>query len=165
MSNEQRNYVNWPEFDAHFDKVVKVCCSMRDTKGKEYAHSTDRFANFNRAAERLGISREMVLNVYLHKHLDAIDSFILNNKEYSGEGIQGRIRDAITYLLLLDGMIEENKLNVLGAIGKPTELDEKDPADNYYKTTNTGFTCTETKGHTGKHVSHSINDTALHSCD
>lgn len=79
---------------------------MRDTKGKEYAHSESRFANFDRGAERLGISRTMILNVYLHKHLDAIDSYVKTGQVHS-EAIRGRIVDAITYLGLLAGILEE----------------------------------------------------------
>ena len=94
------------DFDNFFDEFINDCKKMRDTKGKEYAHSTSRFANFNRASERLGITREMVANVYLHKHLDAIDSFILHKEEYSGENIRGRLIDAVTYMILIAGMIE-----------------------------------------------------------
>ncbi len=94
------------DFEKYFDQFFADCQKMRDTKGKEYAHSTSRFANFNRAAERLGISREMVANVYLHKHLDAIDSYIMHKETYSGENIRGRLIDAVTYLILIGGMIE-----------------------------------------------------------
>lgn len=100
--------MTFQEFDQFFDRIFEECKFLRDTKGKEYAHSTSRFANFDRAAERLGISRTMVANVYLHKHLDAIDSYILNRESYSGENIRGRITDAITYLCLVAGMIEED---------------------------------------------------------
>lgn len=94
------------DFDKFFDSFIEECRKMRDSKGKEYAHSQSRFANFNRASERLGISREMVANVYLHKHLDAIDSYILRKESYSGENIRGRLIDAVTYLVLIAGMIE-----------------------------------------------------------
>jgi hypothetical protein len=97
------------DFDTFFDNFIEECKKMRDTKGKEYAHSQSRFANFNRASERLGITREMVANVYLHKHLDAIDSYILRKETYSGENIRGRLIDAVTYLILIAGMIELEK--------------------------------------------------------
>jgi hypothetical protein len=100
--------MTFPEFNKFFDQLVDTCKGIQDTKGKEYAHSeSHRFANFDRAAERLGISREMVANVYLHKHLDSIDNYILNRETYSGEHIQGRIVDAIVYLSLIAGMISE----------------------------------------------------------
>lgn len=104
--------MTFPEFDDFFEALIDECRSMRDTKGKEYAHSVSRFANFDRTAERLGISREMVANVYLDKHLDAIDSYIMHKETYSGENIRGRIVDAIVYLSLIAGMIEESEVRL-----------------------------------------------------
>lgn len=98
--------MTFPEFDKFFDTLIEECRGMRDTKGKEYAHSESRFANFDRAAERLGISRTMAASVYLYKHLDAIDSYIKTGTVHS-EAIRGRIVDAITYLTLIAGMIDE----------------------------------------------------------
>lgn len=100
--------MTFPEFDTFFEGLIDECREMRDTKGKEYAHSESRFANFDRASERLGIGRDMVANVYLHKHLDAIDSYILCKESYSGENIRGRIKDAMVYLSLIAGMIDES---------------------------------------------------------
>ena len=84
------------------DEVIR----MKDTKGKEYANLESRFANFDRCAAKKGVSRLVVAGIYLDKHLDAIDSFIRTKKVMS-EPIRGRIVDAITYLTLLAGMIEE----------------------------------------------------------
>ena len=95
-------------FDKFTTDVIQKVLLMRDTKGKEYAHTADRFDNFNRLAARLNLPREKVWQVYFTKHLDAIESFIDNGREFSDEGIQGRIVDAITYLTLLAGMIEED---------------------------------------------------------
>lgn len=99
--------MTWPEFDKFFDEFFEECKKMRDTKGREYAHSTSRFANFDRGSERLGIPREMVVNVYLHKHLDAIDSYVLHRETYSGENPRGRFIDAVVYLILMAGMDQE----------------------------------------------------------
>jgi len=82
---------------------------MRDSKGKEYAHDENRFANFDRLAKELNLDRKKILWVYLTKHLDSIISFINESKEFSSEPINGRVRDAILYLALLDGMIAEEK--------------------------------------------------------
>jgi hypothetical protein len=148
--------VTFPEFDDFYDKLLVETVKMRDSKGKEYAHSADRFANFDRAAERLGISRTMVANVYLHKHLDAIDSYILNRKTYSGENIRGRIVDAITYLGLIAGMIEEDTDNssrrtasnsVSGNFSDSSIIQRcfnETPSPNRY-------VCSRPKGHVGPH--------------
>jgi hypothetical protein len=81
---------------------------MGDTKGKEYANSESRFANFDRAADELGLTNIQVAWVYVKKHLDGIASFCRTQKEFS-EPIEGRIVDAIVYLTLIAGMIAEKE--------------------------------------------------------
>lgn len=100
--------MTFEEFDKVCEQMFKEVRVMRDTKGKEYARSKDRFDNFNRLARDLKVSREQILWVYTSKHLDGIVSYINNGCTFSGEHIHGRIKDVITYLLLLDGMIVEN---------------------------------------------------------
>ena len=80
---------------------------MRDTKAKEYANSADRFANFRRLAESLGLQDYQVGWVYAAKHLDSLASFMRNGKTLSTETIRGRFVDAITYLTLIAGMVDE----------------------------------------------------------
>ena len=84
--------------------------NMQHTKGKEYAHSEDRFANFNRLADELGLSPEQVAWVYTKKHLESIVSYVKDNKTYSTEPIRGRHVDAIVVIwTLLAGMAEEKQ--------------------------------------------------------
>lgn len=102
--------MTFEQFDDFTETLMIEVKSMRDTKGKEYAGLADRFDNFNRLSMRLKISRNKVLQVYLTKHLDSIESFIDHGKSFSSESIQGRIVDAITYLILLAGMIKEDTI-------------------------------------------------------
>ncbi|TXG97713.1 MAG: hypothetical protein E6R08_06235 [Nevskiaceae bacterium] len=79
------------------------------TKGKEYTNNessgaADQHANFYRQAQELGLTPEQVLGVYLNKHLDAVKSFIKTGAVLS-EPIEGRIDDAILYLILLRGLV------------------------------------------------------------
>lgn len=94
-------------FDEYQKKLLETVIELRSTKGKEYANSDDRFANFNRLAVRLRMSPLQVALVYLTKHMDAIESYITNGRTYSTETIQGRISDAICYISLIGGMIAE----------------------------------------------------------
>jgi hypothetical protein len=83
------------------------CEALRGAGQQEYARREENaFANFERVAERLGISREQVLMVYLEKHLDGIHAWIGGHRSQR-EGVRGRIQDAIVYLVLLAGMVEE----------------------------------------------------------
>lgn len=95
------------EFDNIFKKMIKEVKSTRDSGQKEYAHTEDNvFANFERVAEGLNISREQALMVYLMKHMDGINAWIKGHKSQR-EDVSGRIKDAIVYLCLLWGMSEE----------------------------------------------------------
>jgi hypothetical protein len=100
--------MTFQEFDAVSDKIIEEVRKMRDTKGKEYAGTKDRFDNFNRLAARTGVPREIVWQVYFTKHIDALESFLRTGEVSSNEPIEGRIVDCITYLLLLAGMLKEN---------------------------------------------------------
>ena len=80
---------------------------MRAAGQKEYARKNNNaFANFERVADYIGINREKVLMVYLLKHIDGISSFV-NGHHSQREDVRGRITDAIVYLCLLWGMIDD----------------------------------------------------------
>ena len=97
------------EMQEVMERVFTECGSLREEGQKEYAHDdTNAFANFIRVAERLGISKEQVLMIYMEKHIDGIHSYIKGH-ESQREGVQGRINDVIVYLCLLRGMVEEGK--------------------------------------------------------
>ena len=81
---------------------------MREEGQKEYARKqSNAFANFDRVADYIGSSREQVLITYLLKHIDGITSFV-NGHHSQREDVRGRITDAIVYLCLLWGMINDN---------------------------------------------------------
>ena len=84
---------------------------IQKSKGEAYSGKDDALDNFKRNAKNLGVSPLVVWNIYFSKHLDAIDSFIRG--EYSdSEPIRGRFMDAINYLELGYGLIED------GCVGK-----------------------------------------------
>lgn len=80
-------------------------------KGKEYASSDDRLANFKRLALELELSPEKVAYIYFKKHLDSIQTYLKVGHELSEESIRGRFLDAINYLTLIYGLIVESKKN------------------------------------------------------
>ena len=69
----------------------------REEGQKEYArtHSDD-----------LDTTQEKVLLTYFLKHKDGIASWV-NGHTSQREDVRGRIKDAIVYLMLLWGMVEE----------------------------------------------------------
>ena len=110
------------EFDQELNSVFNGCQEVLVNKGREYQSTKNEgsnvFANFERISDSVGINRESVLWVYFSKHRDSIATFIrdLENgksvneiEEHLTEPINGRITDAINYLLLLNSMINEKR--------------------------------------------------------
>ena len=89
--------------DEIFSKVKK----MHIEGQKEYAMDEyNVFANFERIAEQTGFDKEMVLWIYLMKHIDGIASYLKGHKSQR-EDVRGRLTDAVVYLCILWGMIDK----------------------------------------------------------
>lgn len=84
---------------------MKDVLTISNTKGEEYSGSTDALANFKRNGEVLGLDPKIIWSVYFMKHIDSIMSYTRVGHVQSEEDISGRIKDAITYLILLQGLI------------------------------------------------------------
>jgi hypothetical protein len=90
-------------------RQLKQVLKIRDAGQKEYARTEDNvFANFERVSSFTGVSREQALMTYLLKHIDGIMAHI-NGHKSQREDVSGRITDAIVYLLLLQGMVDDGK--------------------------------------------------------
>ena len=88
--------------DETFVKIRAITAS----KGEEYSNSGDQLANFKRGAERTGLRPQHVWSVLFYKHLDAIDHYVRTGSVLS-EDLDGRIDDAIHYLLLLKALYHD----------------------------------------------------------
>jgi hypothetical protein len=89
--------------DKNHEERMEVMCG----KGEAYSGKSNRFNNFERNGERLGLSKYQIWAVYFSKHIDAIMNAIKDNPENpvdKTEGLKGRIQDAQNYLDLLNGM-------------------------------------------------------------
>jgi hypothetical protein len=103
--------MNYKQLDKIIQSQIKQILQTRDDGQKEYARDINNvFANFQRVGEYVDISQEQVLMVYLLKHIDGIMAYI-NGHKSQREGVEGRITDAIVYLLLLKGMVDDNVIN------------------------------------------------------
>ena len=100
------------EFKSLFDnEIMPAIGSMREAGQREYAHDIDEiFANFNRIANSLNCDRKKVLMTYVLKHVDGINAFIKGHTSQR-ENVTGRITDCIVYLMLLWGMVKEEREN------------------------------------------------------
>ena len=96
-----------PEMDKLMKKIFSIVNETRDAGQAEYARADeDVFANFRRVGSYTGQSKEAVLMTYFMKHIDGIASHI-NGHTSQREDVTGRITDAIVYLCLLWGMVDE----------------------------------------------------------
>ena len=100
--------MTYEDFDKLLDKMIVEEKAIGNTKGVEYTQGKDRLDNFKRLSAEMGISPEMVLWVYLKKHMDSIAWWIKTGGVLS-ETIEERIKDARVYLSLLRGLVEEKK--------------------------------------------------------
>ena len=83
--------------------------AIRASKGKDYSRGeADTLSNFKRHAEALDLTPEQVWAVYAGKHWDAIITYCKRGQVES-EPIGGRIDDALTYLLILKGLIADRE--------------------------------------------------------
>ncbi len=96
----------FPEFDKLTEEIFDKIRDISATKGKEYAPGDDRLGNFKRAGEAAGIRPEQALWVFLDKHLQTI-SYYCKNERVESESIEGRLLDAVVYLILLWGLVAE----------------------------------------------------------
>ena len=103
--------MKYKQLNKIIQSQIKQVLKTRDDGQKEYARTEDNvFANFQRVAKYVGIVQEQVLMVYLLKHIDGIMAHI-NGHKSQRENVEGRITDAIVYLLLLRGMVEIDRTN------------------------------------------------------
>lgn len=112
------------ELGKWMQRTFEECQKLREQGQAEYARKDENcFANFERTAEYLKLDRERILMVFLMKHMDGIAAYV-NGHVSQRENIRGRIGDAITYLCLLRGMIEQKESNEQVAESAGTTLRE-----------------------------------------
>jgi len=120
---------------------------LNEEKGNDYAGSADVFRNFSENGTRLGLHPFQVWAVYFSKHIDAIITFTKDGSVKS-EPIEGRIDDAIMYLLLLRVMVaseNQSKLTESVIVYGKTETEARTAAhrkSDELKAAGTALKCT-----------------------
>jgi len=102
------------QFEEISDELYEMVIETLLRKGVEYQKDNNVFSNFEENAKDLGLSKYQIWNIYFNKHIKSISNAIKTNPEdptakEMPEKLQGRIVDAVAYLLLLNGMISEAK--------------------------------------------------------
>jgi len=115
--------VNRDDFDSLREEFFDRIRETNEAKGHDYAGDDDALSNFKEAAEHLAGIHDPefeVWYIYFHKHWSAILTF-LKEGDVKSEPIDGRIMDAVLYLILLLGLIEDKK-RVRVAAPAPTAM-------------------------------------------
>ena len=85
--------------------------NTRNAGQEEYAHDEENvFGNFERIANLQELNRDQVLMTYFLKHVDGIMAYVKGHKSQR-EDVRGRILDAIVYLTLFWGMVDDDEDN------------------------------------------------------
>lgn len=90
---------------------------LLELKGAAYSGNDDAFNNFKKNGVLLGLTKYQIWAVYFNKHIDSILNAIKARPDSpvdKSEGLNGRIDDAINYLDLLFGMLDEDKMSGQG---------------------------------------------------
>lgn len=89
-------------------RIVKTE-KVLDSKAKEYSRG-DRFSNFKKASPAMGCTPEQACVAFWMKHVISINDLVNDLKEGKvapAEVWDEKIGDAINYLILLDGLVQE----------------------------------------------------------
>jgi hypothetical protein len=111
------NNTTFNDVIACIESTAKSLTVLSEGKGREYCNdSADGLANLRSAAHKLNLNMETVCLVYLNKHITSIETYVRRMQEGKetpklAEPIQGRINDAILYLILMKCIIHEQRLN------------------------------------------------------
>ena len=88
--------------------MLQLAQNIRHSKNKEYSSEADALANFKKASAEYGVDPQVVLGIFMDKHLASIRTHIhirqLGLEPKGTEPFRERIADAINYLLFLDAL-------------------------------------------------------------
>ncbi len=101
------------QFSQIIERTFESIRRLTATKGEEYSRSGDQLANFKRTGLDTSLHPVKVWQVFFNKHLDAIKHYtnragtVGSVAHGTSEPIEGRIDDAILYLILLKALIKD----------------------------------------------------------
>ena len=102
--------MKYDEYDKFRSKFFNIAAKISDSKSIEYTISNeDKFYNFKHVAERLGITAQQALMVYVLIHVEAICNDAKTGKTYSDETTYQRCLDVVNYMVLYAALDHEEQ--------------------------------------------------------
>ena len=89
--------------EEQLERIRKVLIKKAD----EYNLEEDRLGFFKRSAAFTQQTPEQVLYGFMLKHLQSITDYVMSGQEYSKEVWEEKVTDAMNYLCLLLGLLED----------------------------------------------------------
>ena len=102
--------MTYKEFNEYRDKFLEEALDISDSKSIEYTISNeDKHYNFKHVADRLGVTPQQAMMVYILKHVDAICNDAKTGKQVSDETVRSRCQDIMNYAILYASLHHEQK--------------------------------------------------------
>lgn len=93
-------------------RIFEDCMKISKAKGADYTKgSQDALANFKEAGKDVDVNALKICWIFTNKHYSAITNYVKTGGQSESEPIAERIKDAINYLTLMQGIINETKQN------------------------------------------------------
>lgn len=102
--------MTYEDFSKSFEARVDLCRRVLVGKNTEYARGGDKLSNFKKAAGLQGCTPEEALQGMMAKHQVSINDMIVdlgNNSHHDMTKWEEKIGDALNYLFLLKGLLDE----------------------------------------------------------
>lgn len=97
------------EFVKMRQKLLNEADFITKTKGEDYTKGDEDVLTNFKEGRVFGLTSFQTCGLFTKKHIDAIYNYIKSEGQSESEPIRERIKDAINYLILLNGLIEEHK--------------------------------------------------------
>lgn len=101
--------MNNQDFSEIVDEQLDRCKSLLTQKGREYSTEQDKLHNFKVSAELQGTTQRQALGGMMAKHTVSIYDMIQSVNDFSAAVWNEKITDHINYLLLLQGIVVEER--------------------------------------------------------
>jgi hypothetical protein len=101
------------KFEAIVRDRFERCVKVLSHKAAEYASDVDRLQNFKDGAKFLNVTPSQYALALVTKHIVALKDHIMSGNPLSTEFIDEKIGDIINYMVLIEGIEEDN--NEIGA--------------------------------------------------
>lgn len=112
MPQPSSKTTDFSAFVQDAERLLNRCVELLRSKANDYADGHDAFVNFKTAAQVAGISPEQTLLTLLGMKISRLTQLVGKGKNAKHESSEDTMLDIINYVLLLRGMLQEQRPEV-----------------------------------------------------